>query len=69
MYTEMTSANKILKVKEVAETLSISISMVYKVIESGELPALRIGNLVRVRLQDLNHFVQTHLSTEPSLEE
>jgi excisionase family DNA binding protein len=50
------------KVPQVAETLSASISTVYQLIDSGQLPAIKIGARgggVRVDERDLEVFIQT----------
>ena len=43
-----------LDVTEVAEYLRISRSSVYKLIERQQIPAIRIGRLLRVRKKDLD---------------
>lgn len=52
---------QLLKVKEVAEALRVSPSLVYSLIESGRLPACRVGRgrgSVRVLLQDLVAYIE-----------
>jgi excisionase family DNA binding protein len=44
----------LLDVTEVAEYLRISRSSVYKLIERQQIPAIRIGRLLRVRKKDLD---------------
>lgn len=48
---------KLLRVGEVAKVLSVSRSHVYRLIESGEIPATRLGRTVRVRREWLDAFV------------
>ena len=56
-----TSENQILfKASEVAKRLNISRSMTYQLMQSGELPTVRIHNAVRVRESDLETYVQNH---------
>lgn len=43
-----------LDVPEVASYLRISKSMVYKLVETKQIPAIRLGRLVRIRKSDLN---------------
>jgi excisionase family DNA binding protein len=57
----------LLKVQQVAEMLACSIATVYALIERGELVAVKIGAAgggVRVKLEDLNHFIDSR-RTQP----
>ena len=45
--------NRLLAVHEVAEYLRVSQSLVYKMIERKEIPAIRVGRLLRVDPRDL----------------
>ncbi len=47
---------------EVAAFLRVSKSMVYKLAESGCLPAVRIGRLVRFTRRDVDSFVRAGVS-------
>jgi len=49
----------LLTVKEVQRHLSLSRSSVYNLIETGNLPAVRIGSSVRVTRGDLWKFIET----------
>jgi len=52
---------QLLKVKEVAEALRVSASLVYALIESGRLPACRVGRgrgAVRVLVDDLTAYIE-----------
>ena len=52
----------LLKVPQVAEILSCSIATIYSLIESGQLPAVKIGARgggVRVKQQDLDSFIES----------
>ena len=53
----MTEAPRIYTPNEVAEQLSIGISMTRALIASGEIKSFRIGNLVKVHEDDLRAFV------------
>jgi excisionase family DNA binding protein len=46
-----------LTVREVAGTLRVSNMTVYRLINSGELPAVRIGKSFRLREDDVNHYL------------
>ncbi len=47
-----------LTVKEVAERLSISRSLAYRMIRSGEIPSYRIANCRRVSESDLEAYIE-----------
>lgn len=49
---------KLLTVEDVADVLGISRSKVYELISSGALPSVRIGRSRRVRVSDLDVFVE-----------
>lgn len=53
----------VLTPEQVAEVLSLSRSTAYHLIETGELPSVRIGRLRRVRKVDLERWVEEHMST------
>jgi excisionase family DNA binding protein len=46
-----------LTVREVAESLRVSNMTVYRLINSGELPAQRVGKSFRLREQDVNQYL------------
>jgi len=48
---------RVLKSDEVAEILKISRAMAYKLMQRGEIPTLRIGSAVRVRVEDLEKYI------------
>ena len=48
-----------LTVKETAATLKISLSMVYRMISTGELPSYAIGGCIRVSESDLLNFLNS----------
>lgn len=53
---------QLLKVKEVAEALRVSASLVYSLIESGRLPACRVGRgrgSVRILVEDLTNYIES----------
>lgn len=53
-------ALNLLRVSEVSQVLNISRSMVYKLINSGNLQSFRIGRVVRVQSVDLQAFIDQH---------
>ena len=44
---------RLLKSEEVAEILQVSKAHAYVLMKRGEIPTVRIGKIVRVRLEDL----------------
>ena len=49
--------DKLLTALEVAQQLSISKAMAYRMIKHGEISSVRIGQAVRVRPHDLENFI------------
>jgi len=47
----------LLKIQDVAKRLNCSASRVYGLCQTGDLPAIRFGGLVRVRPEDLEEFI------------
>ena len=54
-------AQRLLKDKEVADTLQVSRYQVYRMIQLGEIPTVRVGSAVRVRGTDLDEFIKNSL--------
>ena len=48
---------ELLTVAEIAESLRVSTMTVYRLIRTGELPAVRVGRNYRVRRRDLTAFL------------
>ncbi len=55
---EVTS--EFLTVSEVARLLRVSNMTVYRLIHSGELPAVRIGNRFRLRESEVHRYLDEH---------
>ena len=55
---DLTSFNHLLKAKEVAEILNINRSFAYHLMQTGDLPVVRLGKACRVRPEDLMAFIQ-----------
>jgi len=51
------SGDQLLTVSEVAATMRVSNMTVYRLIKSGQLPALRVGKNYRIRESDLNQYL------------
>ena len=54
----MTQSFDLLTVKEVAEILRVSQPTVLRMIDDGELPAIRVRNQWRIRRSDLDDYLQ-----------
>jgi excisionase family DNA binding protein len=50
-------SKRLLKAKEVADILQVSRSMVYRMMQRGEIPTVRVSSAVRVRGSDLEEFI------------
>ncbi len=55
----------LLKATEVAKILNISLPMAYRLIQIGKIRAVQIGKGRRVRPQDLRHYIESNLTSEP----
>ncbi len=58
---------RLLTVKETAERLKISISMVYRLISTGHLPCFEIGSCKRIGEDDLGKFLDGQRKESPKL--
>jgi excisionase family DNA binding protein len=52
------SDSKFLTVAEVAAMMRVSKMTVYRLVHSGELPAVRVGRSFRVREEDANEYIR-----------
>ena len=48
---------RLLTVNEVADLLRVSRMTVYRLIKSGEMPALRVGRNYRLREEDIHNYL------------
>ena len=48
---------RLLKPAEIAEILQVSRALAYSLLQRGEIPAIRIGSVVRVRRIDLEQYI------------
>ncbi len=55
----------LLKAMEVANILNISKSLVYRLIQTGEIAHIQINNAVRIHHEDLHKYIETN-RIEPS---
>ncbi len=58
------SQNELLTVSDVADLCKVSPRTVFRWLSEGWLPAIRIGNVTRVRRKDLDAFFQDHLTVK-----
>lgn len=49
--------DRLLTVGEVADTMRVSNMTVYRLIKSGQLPALRVGKNYRIRVSDVDNYL------------
>jgi excisionase family DNA binding protein len=57
---------RLLTVEEVRAELNIGRTLAYQLVESGVLPVVRIGHVLRIRRVDLDEYVEANLSTRAS---
>jgi excisionase family DNA binding protein len=57
-----TTHTRFLTVAEVAAVLRVSTMTVYRLINAGQLPAVRIGRSFRLREEDLDRYVTGQLT-------
>jgi|APSaa5957512622_1039677.scaffolds.fasta_scaffold281669_1 excisionase family DNA binding protein len=53
---------RLLKATEIAEILNISRAFAYRLMKQGVIPVVHIGNARRVRLGDLESFIELNIS-------
>ena len=54
----MTKDNGYMSLEEVADMLGVTYQLIYRLVRSGELPAVRLGKLYRVSQGDLNSYLE-----------
>ncbi|WP_199051914.1 helix-turn-helix domain-containing protein [Aquitalea sp. ASV15] len=60
------SSGDILTMDEVAEYLKVSKRTVYRLAQSGELPAFKLGGIWRFRRSDLERWIAESVNKKPS---
>ena len=58
--------DRLLRLQDVASYLNVSRSFAYFLVESGQLPSVRLGKAVRVQPGDLIAFVEQNKQPGPS---
>ena len=61
-YEDEFQLNEFLTPREVMELLAIGRNTFYRLVNSGELPAFRIGKLWRVYSEDLRRYVERQIA-------
>lgn len=51
---------RLLRANDVAKILNISRPLAYRLMQTGKIPTVRINRSVRVRLEDLERYVQAN---------
>lgn len=54
----MASENGYMSLEEVADMLGVTYQLIYRLVRSGELPAVRLGKLYRVSKADLDAYLE-----------
>jgi excisionase family DNA binding protein len=58
--TNPNAGYRLLKAGDVAAFLNVSRSFAYHLLQTGELPTVRLGKSVRVRPQDLTEYIENN---------
>ncbi len=66
--TEEKTLPRLLNAQEVAAALNMGLSTVYMLVERGELSSIRIGRSVRIRLEDLEKFIESKAQKQAAIE-
>ncbi len=53
---DITGGERLLKAREIAKMLGISRAQVYRLIQRGEIPFVRIGHAIRIVPEDLREY-------------
>lgn len=54
----MSPEKKFMTLEDVAELLGVNYQLIYRLVRSGELPAIRLGRVYRVTKEDLTAYLQ-----------
>ena len=65
---EEKTLSRLLNAQDVATALNMGLSTVYLLVERGELPSIRIGRSVRIRLEDLEKFIESKAQRQAAVE-
>jgi excisionase family DNA binding protein len=53
---------RLLRIEEVADILQVSRSYCYQMVQRNEIPSVRLGRTRRIRVQDLEGFIEANIS-------
>lgn len=56
----MTTIEGLLTVREASQILRINRYLIYRLARDGDLPAIRVGRMVRFRPEDLREWIEKH---------
>ncbi len=56
----MTTIEGLLTVREASQLLRINRYLTYRLARNGDLPAIRVGRMVRFRAEDLRDWIEKH---------
>jgi excisionase family DNA binding protein len=62
--SDFSTLSPLLKAEEVAKLLNVSRAFSYFLMQSGQLPTVKLGRAVRVRPQDLLGFIEKNLNSQ-----
>lgn len=62
---QQSSSNVLLSIPEAAEFLSVSPATVWRRVYSGEIVSLKIGSIRRIRMHDLEAFIEQQERYKP----
>lgn len=60
--TEVDTKPRLLRANDVAKILNVSLALAYRLLQTGEIPCVRIGTAVRVRSEDLEAYIDANLT-------
>ena len=64
---DMPKIEKLLKGNEVARLLNVSRSFAYLLMQTGDIPTVRLGRSIRVRPRDLVEYIEGNLHRQTEL--
>ena len=59
-HARLESAHQLLTLRQVAHRMNVSKRTVFRWIENGTLPALRVGAVIRIEPADLDRLIHEH---------
>ena len=61
----MSPEKKFMTLEDVADLLGVNYQLIYRLVRSGELPAIRLGRVYRVTKDDLNAYLAGQKTSMP----